>query len=463
MNNAISQVSPCTSVSCLSVHVPPQRNKSYCVVKDLQILNNGFKSKNLNGPTSIQFDHNPQLCFAGELDISFSTSEENRTSSHSHLSTSSVSPNSIFTVSPSLKSAYTMRRNSSLRYLQRKNSVYSFSRELRMNTYNLNSKSTSPVSSRRTSVLVCQFDLGPNDPLSFTSNLCQGKKDCYFEIEKAPIRKPQLTSNLKIPPLCIGYSIKPKFTCFIDRLQSRLAKHSYTIPHSRCRCHCDIPLETFSLHSEALPTMHENIELATKDPGDYHPVTIPGQIKRCREERVNSKYLLQYAIYTSNEIHGYFRDITMEDIDIFDELLIDTYSTVAESMKVASIEMFFDDCFTCKLRRKFESRGLLKEIDKELIDNLRLASVTRFKLWNTATLHPRCDEIPSINRITDDVYSPFSVETCRVPWLSITDLKEGKAINRLNKKAGLLKGSNIQFVLKNCSSKRWIPTNANSL
>lgn len=223
----------------------------------------------------------------------------------------------------------------------------------------------------------------------------------------------------------------------------------------------EVPLETFAQKFEALPTAHENVDLNPNlvDSENFLPLQLCGKTRRIREHRVNPYYLLQYALDTSVREKKLLNCIPNEELDIFDNLLLERYSELSESITFPLNEQIFDEMFYLKLQSQLQFFNNYENVNDEHIYHLKLASIARFKLCATITLPPRLDDVPSISSLIDDIYPTASLDTCHVPWLNIMDLKSGKAINRLTRSAGLLKGSNIQYVSKKCSSKRWVCVN----
>ncbi|GAV29945.1 hypothetical protein PMKS-003451 [Pichia membranifaciens] len=223
----------------------------------------------------------------------------------------------------------------------------------------------------------------------------------------------------------------------------------------------EVPLETFAQNFEALPAVHENVDLNPNlvDSENFLPLQLCGKTRRIREHRINPYYLLQYALDTSVREKHLLNCIPNEELDIFDNLLLERYSELSESIDFPLNEQIFDEMFYLKLQSRLQFFNNYENIDDEHIYHLKLASIARFKLCANITLPPRMDDVPSISSLVDDIYPAASLDTCHVPWLNIKDLKSGKAINRLTKSAGLLRGSNIQYVSKKCSSKRWVCVN----
>lgn len=220
-------------------------------------------------------------------------------------------------------------------------------------------------------------------------------------------------------------------------------------------------LETFSQDFERLPLIQEKIVIDDPNSDTLLPLRLLGKTNRVRQQRINSNYLLIYALDKSAE--KYLADVEECEINTFDQLLLENYhQLINESSEMIPASCIFDLKFKWKLLSVLQLENGSKIYDEEFIQLLKLASIARYKLWSSITLPPRSDELPNIGNLTKNIVPATSLEFCEVPWLSLNDLKKGKAVKKLSNSAGFLRNSNIQFVSKDSQSKRWtsytIPT-----
>lgn len=256
---------------------------------------------------------------------------------------------------------------------------------------------------------------------------------------------------------------KDSFLSFLTKLHNTIQKTSNTFNELKSvqlnlKSTEEVPLETFSQNYEILPFFREEVDINLNliDSEKFLPLQLCGKTRRIREHRVNPQYLLQYALDANAREKGLLTCLPDDEIDIFDELLLEKYSELSEFIDCPLNEQIFDAKFLWKLQSRLQTLDDYRKINDEYLYHLKLASIARFKLYATVTLPPRSDAVPSINSLIENIYPSASLDTCHVPWLNIKDFKSGKAVNKLTKFAGLLKGSNIQYVSRRCSSKRWV-------
>lgn len=275
------------------------------------------------------------------------------------------------------------------------------------------------------------------------------ERNCIAESADPLIFPPKSKLNRTHPKSRFG------FYCLMEKLQSSINLSSDPMYNDISCIDQEIALETFSQHFEILPLFNENISIDSSNDQYLLPTLLKGKCRRVREVRTNPNYLLLYSIENCARQCGIL-DVSSEEVDIFDEILLQRYSQNTSNDNIC------DDLFRWRLKTELQSQNIVKTVDQCYITDLKLASLSRYKLLSKVTLDPRTDSVPSLNTIIDDIYPKASVENCPVPWLSIHDFKSGKAIQRLAKTAGMLKFSSIQYVSRNCSSKRWSSSSASA-
>lgn len=525
MNTILHPPQPIAQVSPVSVSVSVKHGASNCTDNTSNIFTERLVTK-LNGGMTIDFS------FFTDEDLSLFQdhvgSRQNSRNSIDSLSSSvfnSSFSNSFITstISPSLKSAYSIKRASSFRNSQKpKRSSFYDDPFFDTSDSRSNSRSDSSSISHFAPLLSYRSSISSNDlteihPLSAKNvppSLSEDrqedeKQDTGYEkndedddIDKKPIVTEHNSSNLdtnvsnhsksnsinintkntknNTPLAEIKSSPTSNIISFLKKMKTSINKSldpnpinvstNRIIPDTplddfKLHQMSEVPLKTFSQKYEKLPTLHENIEINSLDNESILPLHFFGKTRRIRENRINSKYLLLYSLDASTRLNGYLNQFTDEELDIFDSLLLETYNQISDNFDSPSNEQLFDSDFKWKL----ESRLLLASnfnlsvpINNAYINNIKLASIARFKLWSTATLPPRQDDLPNFSNIINDISPLPSLNTCQVPWVNIKDLKSGRAINKLTQFSGLLKNSNIQYVSKRCSSQRWVCLNNNT-
>lgn len=494
-----SSTQPLTAVSLVSVSVSPNETsmckKSRCEpnrenLSSLRSTLHHAISTLSSVSTSPTYNDKTQP-------IRYSRSREN---SKLSLSTASVSTSTLSTshsnsnlcsLSPSLRSAYSIRRASSFRNFQKNRSLgTSYDDVLSEMNYQFS------FTSHRSSITsICSLDCRENHPLFVQTPRSSSNEGISHELRPSDENKRNNSqSSCTLPPLPIpsqgeyeqvvskknqntpttapSYAQQNSFNkekrpdhsnsfiSFLTKMNdslNRSLESSYNMANKRPISPViqEVPLETFSQKFDTLLTFHENIKIDGSDE-NILPICFFGKTKRIREHRVNPNYFLQYALNTSLLTGGLLQSFSEEEIDIFDDLLLEKYALISSDVNLSLTDSFFDDIFREKLSSRIQLLGEFKSIDSNFIHDLKLASIARYKIWSSVILQPRKDPVPSIKSIIQDVCPTASLETCQVPWLNIRDLKCGKAINKLKKPAGLLNNSNIQYVSKNCSSKRLV-------
>lgn len=236
----------------------------------------------------------------------------------------------------------------------------------------------------------------------------------------------------------------------------------------------EVPLETFSqrletIHESSINDIHSlNNPMLSDELEKFLPIHFQGKTKRIRENRTNPDYLLQYSLDNSARNKHLIQCIPDFEIDIFDDLLLEKYLELSEYFDYPSNNQIFDEDFYWRLKSRLQIYDCSKTFNDKYINDLKLSSISRYKLYSTITLSPRVDDLPNINTITNNIYPSTSIiqlDKYPKPWLNINDLKLNgkKLLNKTLKPAGLLKGSNIQYVSKNCLSKRWVCLNSDQI
>lgn len=466
---------PVTAISLVSVSITPGTSYNENLSNLNDIYNNTI------------FSHS----FSTNIPNGHSSLERSKSSNVSNLPLNSNSPTNSLSLSPSLKSAYSIKRATSFR-----NSYLSHNRSFSSSFEDSSLSNTFSLTSHRSSLTsVALLDYKYEHPLSTTDAnsaiesdddseiVIEGEEQeeeeedesAYFinSVESKVLHYRTNYPNIEdnsghYQPRQRSISIdinKDNLLSFLKKLHGSIHLSSSSLNNlgsnnSHFNVTQEVPLETFSQKFESLPTLHENICINTEDPESFLTVHLCGKTRRVREHRINSLYLLQYATDTSARSKGFLTSIDDKEIDIFDELLLEKYSELTDSSELCDNDRLFDTIFYWKLKNRLQVFDPYRTIDKQFLFHLKLASISRYKLWTTSFLQPRTDAVPTMSSITNDIYPNASLDTCQVPWLNIKDLKSGKAINRFTKSAGLLKGSNVQYVSKKCQSKRWVCLNS---
>lgn len=402
-----------------------------------------------------------------------------------HNSLSSTIDSHQMSISPSLRTAYFHRKSSSFRNfkMSRLSSVSSeedlFDTEIPL----MDPTHRSSINS----VSVCTIESGEDHPLKFapapdnsflhTKNMKEkqssGKPEKELSVNDVTVKNRSFSfsspfkfwkrstspsspeKEIKVPQSIDPNLLLPQsensVLSYIIRKKIRVSPYTPTNPVDT-----EIPLVTFSQTFEALPLFNQNLLINSPNDECILPTLLNGKYRRVREMRSNPKYLLHFSLENRAKETGLL-NLSPEEIDVFDDLLLERYNEVLfqDEGKGVSTNDLFDELFIWRLKTELNSIGINKQVENNYISDLKLASLSRYKLWSSVTLNPRDDEVPNFNNITKDIYPNTSLINCRVPWLNINDVKSGKAIEKFTKAAGLLKSSNIQYISKNCSSKRW--------
>ncbi|KAG0672041.1 hypothetical protein C6P40_003580 [Pichia californica] len=516
----IQKSEPLTSLSLVSISISPDDR---CNNKKLQNLNDIYKNSlfsysftSLDNTNIIESRQNSKSSFSS------SSSSLDLKSKSKSISKSRSNLNLLLSISPSLKSAYLSKRSTPFR--RQRSIPNSFDDYNHNNHSNKNSNLDFSLNSHRSSITSFgSLDCNDNHPLLISNSLISNNSNNKHDInDKHNINN--INNNYKFSSMPINnieddyyyddnnnnndndndddddddddddnilddynliddndiineslYPLETKSSTNNLKNLSYLLKKLHTsiqlpsisknaLLKLNLNDQIEVPLETFSQKFESLPFYHENINinLNSIDSENFYTLHLCGKTRRIREFRINSNYLLTYALDTSIKEKGLFNNISDEEIDIFDDLLLEKYSQLTEFIENPVNDLIFDDVFNWKLHSKLQSFNYNKLIDDDFINNLKLSSIARYKLCSTITLPPRLDDLPNINSLINNIYINPSLNSCHVPWLNIKDLKSGKAINKLTKSAGLLKYSNIQYVSKRCASKRWVCFNNNN-
>jgi hypothetical protein len=498
---------PITSVSFVSVSIYPEDNKrknesSNKLSNIDKIYNNNLFSHQFIGTYNNNDNHNHNQSY--ESRQGSQASIETLSSFSSFCSNLSLNSNSHYNYkiknnckiqnlpSPSLKSVYADKKATSFKNLQKLKCSASYEESLFNNSLPSFSSLSLSYKSPRNQICSLQsdyehpllildnedeYDHNNNITIDQNSNLEYFSNLEFININNANnthrIRKNKSFSNSQEKKIklnsnnsdTVANSKKLNLISFLKKLHDSVNRSLDSslkvkvINKFNYRRINEFPLETFSQKFESIPTFHENIEINSSDFEKLLPIQFFGKTRRIRENRINPSYLLQYSIDNYCRSKGYFNMISDNEIDIFDDLLLEKYSQISGAFDSPLNEQIFDDVFECKLQSRLIMTDNFTIINEEYLFKLKLASIARYKLWANATLLPRQDQLPNFSRISKDIYFLPSLDTCQVPWLNIKDLKAGRAINRLTRSAGLLKNSNIQYVSKKCSSKRWVCNN----
>lgn len=351
-----------------------------------------------------------------------------------------LSHNSSLSWSPSLKESYKVKTSSGLKFSQS-----SISEVSAVEHHLLRRKSS--ISHSRT--------LSPTEyhPLNTDYQLDSEAEEYSFDkIEQhAPIVQQRST------PLFLA----SKFISFAKQMSSSakvaLRPNNFVL-ETAVQCNNSkrtTLLETFSQDFETFPLCQEKIVIDDPNFDTLLPLRFSGKTNRVREHRYNSNYLLIYAL--DQNLQKYLAQVEEREIDIFDQLLLDNYNQLKnESSEMISADCIFNAKFKWRLLSALQLQNDSKTYDEDFIRLLKLASIARYKVWSSVVLPPRSDELPNISNLSKTIVPSASLEFCEVPWLSLEDLKKGKAVKKLLNSAGFLRNSNIQFVSKNSQSKRWI-------
>lgn len=404
-----------------------------------------------------------------DTETAFYPSRQSSNNSLFSLQNDSISsPSSSFT-SSSTRSENCMNRKSSYENIAKPSLVPS----LRKNspTESLSDNFPGLRTQRRKSSLSSSITLSPTDkhPLSLSSSPKLRKNE---KLDHIPIAFDVLSQqtfpinyyNHSLLSHPIG-NLKPStsnFLTFLGKMGSSVSISMETNqplfqqdPKPALSSKKHVALDTFFQDYERLPSFPEKVEIDTPDADSLLPIHFFGKTNRAREQRINPLYLLIYSVDKS--FAKYLEDVEEFEIDIFDNILLEHYNSLTEECcELISSSCLFDSKFRWKLLSSLQLQNDFKVYDDVFIQQLKLASIARYKLWSTQTLPPRLDDVPNISKLASNITPSASLENCHVPWLHLDDLKNGKAINRLSKSAGFLKNSNIQFVSKNSQSKRWV-------
>lgn len=468
---------PSTSVSYISVSIAPDEK---CVHENLSKLTEIYNN--------IVFSHSFDKL---KINSNFENSTVLESNTYAQTTIGSASSfytnnnnfnNNTISTSPSLKSAYSIKRASSFRKsFNRSNSFLTDEKDSRYHSFTSRSSSLT---------LLGSLDHNKDDHPLFI-------KFPEMEIDSPSQNNPNAKNELYVAPLmneirdneCTKFSesnrsdysntaelhssVKSKkksFLTFLKKINNTInnpLNFSNGILYKNIRNtnknYDDVPLETYSQEFEYFPNYYENVSIENSNFDSIMPIYLEGKTKRIREYRVNSDYLRQYATGTNSKLFGILNSVSDDEIDIFDDLLLESYPELTDiPLTDFSIhDKIFDELFLWELKFRFQTSCIYTEINSEYLQLLKISSLSRFKLWSAVTLPPRLDPVPSLSSIINDIYPYASLDNYRVPWLHIKDLKSGKAVNKFTKSAGLLKGgSNIQYVSKKCLSKRWVCSNS---
>lgn len=411
----------------------------------------------------------------------------------------SADSQSSLSTSPSLQSIYQIRRNSSFRKLS---ICRSYSNGLEDSLFLENNYFNSPASSYGS------FDIDVYDhPLSLKETECA----IAFEEDEEENENLQEIENdkrsLSISHALIGRFKRDSFSNSenVQKIVEFFSKINDSIQRTILRQDQkpfsnfvkDVPLETFSQEFELnshLQTLSISVPLSTDEllfdksvskisvkqknislNQNFTTFVLNGKTRRFREERINPDYLRQYAIDSSCRNKGLY-NITDEELNIFDEFLFQYYSPDTQQVDSLADAELFEFNLRYYLNSLASSDTFFRKLPPnqtlsiEYLTELKLASITRYKLWEYSKLKPRDDELPSLTSFINsfscrnifDLESELSSESMSkqiVPWLKFGETVNNFRLRQEKKKrlagVGLQGNPCIQYVSKGCINLRW--------
>lgn len=371
------------------------------------------------------------------------------------LSSRSSSNTSLqLSTSPSFCNAYTSRRRSSLRSPFRSSS---FSTEESIFDHNLTTLSSSvgseysishPLDDEDRFELFGDDDNEDGDHTKKQTNNTQLIQSKDQHNISTPLEKPQISDSFLNLTKLVGL--------FKDIRDTTVKNHTFQTFHtenSQKKLVIEVPLETFNNGFKENGFVFDEML-------DFKPnlltLTLNGKSRRLREERVNPNYLKHYSIVQSMQ-NNYVSNISEDELDIFDQFLIDNYNLVTNNNKDSSYfeRALLNKLSTCwRLQNKFDCSCQQRALSMEYLIELKFMSLARHKLWTTMTLAPRGDELPSINSIFDDIIPQKPIKMIKnfdSPWMSINDIPNRRKLAGV----GINGNGFTQYISKDGKSRRY--------
>lgn len=352
-------------------------------------------------------------------------------------SRSSSNTSSQLSTSPSLSNAYITRRRSSLRASARSSSL---SIEDTLFDGGQTTLLSSSVGSEF-SILTHPLEEGMSDLFAKDGDNDQNNNTYTSNTQLDQIIQPVQKSD---PFLNLGKLVG----LFKEIRDTTVKNHTFHIPATPKRLSIEVPLETFNNGFNENGFIFD--EILNFEP-NIMTLTLNGKSKRMREERINPNYLKHYSIIQSMQ-NNYALNISEQELDIFDQFLIDYYHMVTNEI---NDPFNFQKELLNRLSNCWKWKNKLNnDLALDYLIELKFMSLARHKLWATMTLTPRKDELPSINSICDDIIpnKPLNIiKNFDSPWMSIKDIPNKKKLTGF----GINGNRYTQYVSKGSKSKRY--------